>query len=188
MTIEPLEQRLNTSLDTAAATSKSGQQHIAGNERGASQQPKTTEPAASAFVPQPPPNRAPQKRRMPAVEEFPMVGQREYHAKARAAAGQAMQTPAKTASAQPTIAQPPRKPGFFERLTGRRGQAGDATTSNHSRSTASASYPQEGRGAAEGTAKRGPSAETGKPEGDDLRTRDSEEHVDLPMFFNNGRR
>jgi len=59
---------------------------------------------AQGFEPQPPAEVRRAQRRLPSVEDFPAVGQREWHARQ-----------------QGTVAQPteePRKSGFFGRLTG----------------------------------------------------------------------
>src|SRR5258706_2946559 len=68
--------------------------------------------AAEPFTPGAPADVRPGRRRMPAVEDFPPVGQREYHAKA---------VHADLGRAEPPVDDPeiqPRKRGLFSRLTG----------------------------------------------------------------------
>ncbi|MEQ1612858.1 MAG: cell division protein FtsZ, partial [Hyphomicrobiaceae bacterium] len=81
----------------------------------AQQAPLTHAPAvtADAFAPRRPQDLPPTTRRMPEVDDFPPVGQREYRARAATT----------DSSASPRVYQgaptpPARKPGLFERLTG----------------------------------------------------------------------
>jgi cell division protein FtsZ len=66
-------------------------------------------PAPQSFVPAPPAEMPRRDRRMPQVEDFPIVGQRDYHAKAQAGVHEHGYD----------TAEPQRRPGFFERITGR---------------------------------------------------------------------
>ncbi|MGQ0671272.1 MAG: cell division protein FtsZ [Hyphomicrobium sp.] len=83
-------------------------------------------PAGSSggFIPAPPAElpRSSQ-RRMPQVEDFPQVGQREYRAKAGHGPGAA----GLSAPAQPAVIEPPRREGFFERITGRMRRGSETT-------------------------------------------------------------
>ena len=147
-----------------------------------------------AFAPAPPQDPGKRPRRMPSVEDFPSVGQRDYHAKTNAAARQPVQQVARNPNvqgkpnAQGKVVTPPRKAGFFERLTGRRSQAGDATAPNHPPSSYGDGYPQNARSGQAGQANASVQQRSqggGKAPGDSKIT---DESVDLPMFFNNGRR
>jgi cell division protein FtsZ len=80
------------------------------------------------------PNDAPRaQRRMPEVEDFPAVGQREYRARTPAVGQPSTHGPRVFHEAQPPAA---RKPGLFERLTGL------ARRDNESKRFAPTSYPQ----------------------------------------------
>ena len=70
---------------------------------------------SSVFTPAPPAQVRRAPRRMPDVDDFPVVGQRDYYAKS------AQQRRAPQGQGLPSSRQPaePRRRGFFERLTGR---------------------------------------------------------------------
>ncbi len=113
-------------------------------------------------------------RRMPAVEDFPAVGQRDYYAKRE----ENLQDPAEHQPAKPAS----RKQGLFERLTGRGRKQGD-----------SPDRPDTGK--RQRTADRHPQvAQQSNDAPHD--TRHSSEHtqderdqgVDLPVFFSDGQR
>jgi cell division protein FtsZ len=92
---------------------------------------------AGSFAPAPPNQiHRPQQRRMPELEDFPAVGQRDYRAKA--VAGQAAGPSGGQGGAQGAVAQRDaaqdnrderRKPGLLERLTGRARRNAEASDS-----------------------------------------------------------
>ncbi len=86
----------------------------------------STPQAAAQFAPAAPQSLGVAPRKMPAVEDFPLVGQREYHAKSPAGAT-ASTAAIPDRSTAPT--SPAKKPGFFERLTGRRSHEGEPVKS-----------------------------------------------------------
>jgi cell division protein FtsZ len=82
-------------------------------------------------------------RRMPTVEDFPAVGQREYHAKMSAPANQAASV-ALPPSAYAPEPERPRKRGLFERLTGL-GWRGDEKAPANQASSPQATATTSGR-------------------------------------------
>ena len=134
--------------------------------------------AAEAFAPRRP-QELPltQQRRMPEVDDFPPVGQREYRAR----------TAATDSGASPRVYQgaptaPARKPGLFERLTGL------ARRDSESPQSRSAGYPQAAlRAEHPGTA----TARTPLPQrndSDSQRTATKEQQdAELPGFFHRER-
>ncbi len=81
--------------------------------------------AAEPYTPAPPAQIRRPPRRMPELEEFPAVGQREYHAKTQRNAA----APHVYAEQSARPAEPKRR-GFFERLTGRSKRDGDSHPTN----------------------------------------------------------
>jgi cell division protein FtsZ len=78
---------------------------------------------ATTFRAEPPAEVARSQRRMPGVEDFSPVAQREYHAKAERYREDAKPAPRAYQHARPPQpAEPPRKRTLFERLTGARRQ------------------------------------------------------------------
>ena len=136
------------------------------------------------FAAQPPAEMPRTSRRMPEVDDFPDVGKREYRAKSEAyasAAGQSSATgPAVLTRPAPPAAEPPRKLGFFERLTGarRREQKAPAPTDN----------PQAPRGAAR-ERPIAPSGARGRPQsGAGAAPSSADEDAELPVFFGQDRK
>lgn len=134
------------------------------------------------FAPAPPADIRRGGRRMPEVEDFPVVGQREYRARMGYDRSDTGAPPV-----EPTLEDQHRKPGLLERLTGRSKRHGESAAkssagANHS-TGARAGAIQPGR---YDDRQRGPhgagqqdasgSAERGGPDGQ------------LPMFFNRERR
>lgn len=145
--------------------------------------PPSSDP--SAFRPQPPSDvRRPAARRIPEVEEFPAVGQRAYFA---GSAGQDQASAARRGTAgdenlQHAVAGERRRPGLFERITGRRRKGGDShpasqemVTSRHNHAGGENMY-----GEAHGA--------DGVRDGAAMDASASAEPVELPMFFGKNRR
>ena len=84
------------------------------------------------YTPAPPAQVRRAPRRMPDLEEFPVVAQREYHAKSR------------RDGATPHVEPEPKKRGFFERLTGRAKREADSPPSNRDRDVFNTSQRPEG--------------------------------------------
>lgn len=119
--------------------------------------------AQAAFNPQAP-NEARRPRRMPDLSEFPPVAQRAYQAAEQQARGEA-----------------PRKPGLFERLTGRvRGESDSRPHAQHSEPTYQQPQQASRQHAADGS---------GYPqeEGMQPHPNDHAHDTDMPMFFNRRR-
>ena len=86
------------------------------------------QPAMAPYAPAPPAQVRRPPRRMPELEEFPVVGQRDYQAKTQRNGA------APHVYAEPTVRAPePKKRGFFERLTGRAKREGDSHASSRDR-------------------------------------------------------
>jgi cell division protein FtsZ len=86
------------------------------------------QPSMDSYAPAPPAQVRRPPRRMPELEEFPVVGQREYQAKTQRNGA------APHVYAEPTARTPePKKRGFFERLTGRAKREGDSHASGRDR-------------------------------------------------------
>lgn len=103
--------------------------HVGGDPLASLAQPHSTRSSpAPSFYPQPPMETQRQARRLPEVQDFPIVGQRDYHAKSaqytEPAATQPAAQPAPRAYNHPQTQAPPStptpKPGFFARLFGRK--------------------------------------------------------------------
>ncbi len=137
---------------------------------------------AHDFAPQAPVDHNQSYRRLPQVEDFPPVGQREYHAKiGQYGHSQAPSQVPPRAYAQPAPEQPPRKLGFFERLTGARRKA-EAKPSD-------APVHPQASGANEKQHLRGErSAHRGATDGTRGASPQPQEHNDLPVFFGGGRK
>jgi cell division protein FtsZ len=142
------------------------------------QAPATTKPLSEPFTPRPT-QELQQPRRMPEIEDFPPVGQREYRARAA--------TPVSQSGAGPRVykgqaAPSGRKPGLFERLTSL------GRGSSDSRQTAVGSYPQAASRAPQSTAGTPVAGSTQRPhhephKGSNKHTQQSE----LPVFFSRER-
>ncbi len=119
------------------------------------------------------------QRRMPEVEDFPPVGQREYRARTATTDATAGAGPRVYKAAEPVR---PRKPGLFERLTGL------ARRENESQRFANTVYPQ----AHSASGPSAPSVAGGShrqpPQQDKNRVlNNNEERAELPVFFNRER-
>jgi cell division protein FtsZ len=123
-------------------------------------------------------------RRMPEVEDFPPVGQREYRARA---AGSALTGAAPSPAAGPRVykdadTRATRKPGLFERLTG------FGRTDGESRRNARESYPQGSVHTSQASTP-GPEQEPATRGHHDARRvhKKSTQGPELPVFFDRGR-
>ncbi len=127
--------------------------HLAAEPPVTASRPPASAPSARdeepSFTPAPPARTRKGAPRMPSVEDFPSVGQREYRAKA--AKGEA------GADAAPKKAEKKRKTGFFGRLTG----AGRMRRESDSPDAAGAPGGDGARGA--GAARRPGARESAKP-------------------------
>ena len=135
----------------------------------------TSEP--QQFRPQPPADVRRPARRMPDVEDFPAVGQREFFAKSvKDQAGQGVEI-----APQPVVAEQ-RRPGLFERITGRGRRSGDSLVHSSQSATSATNHA--------GNVARGADPRTNGPAADGISAGISEadDAVELPMFFNRGRR
>ncbi len=137
----------------------------------------------AGFRAQPPVDVRRSGRRMPDVEDFPVVGQRDYYAKTgeqgRNEGGRA--NPGVGNTQQPHAPER-RRPGLFERITGM-GRKGDDSAAEHP----PAGQPQghrNNRPAANET----PGGRQGGGDGLARGVGQSDESVELPMFFNKGRK
>jgi cell division protein FtsZ len=124
----------------------------------------------STFEPAPPVDVRRQGRRMPSVEDFPVVGQREYFAKT----GQGRAPDAHTQ---------PRRRGLFERLTGIGRRQNDSFGEPASRPVTKPAERTAGGPPARG---RGHNPAGGGR--DQAPPAQSQEDVDLPVFFNRERK
>lgn len=130
------------------------------------------------YIPAPPAQVRRPPRRMPELEDFPAVGQREYHAKTQrnAAAPQVYGEH----SARPAE---PKKRGFFERLTGRAKRDGDSQPTAREREAFDTAQRRHDDGSyavgADAGTRRGGWHE-GEPE--------RQEKPELPVFFSKSRR
>ncbi|HRY07870.1 MAG TPA: cell division protein FtsZ [Hyphomicrobiaceae bacterium] len=147
--------------------------------------PVPSDPAA--FRPQPPSEvRRPQTRRIPEVEDFPVVGQRAYYGGSGTEAdrGRAKQAESggRIDNLQHAGAGERRRPGFLERITGRRRKGSDSHSSGVENVSERNEYAAHGRvqndGASGSSSRQGPAHEIDSPE----------DPVDLPMFFGKNRR
>ncbi|MGD9669586.1 MAG: cell division protein FtsZ [Hyphomicrobiaceae bacterium] len=146
--------------------------------------PPTADPAA--FRPQPPSEvRRPPARRIPDVGEFPVVGQRAYYA-GTGTEEDGARSQHSVGSGDDNLQQATsgerRRPGFFERITGRRRKGADSLSADAENVSMRDGYGAGNRGLGDGQS--GPSGRQGvarEPEG-------SDETIDLPMFFGKNRR
>lgn len=134
-------------------------------------------PQPSAFVPQPPaemPRGA--QRRMPQVEDFPVVGQREYRSKS------AQVAPAPQSYGE-SEDRSDRRPGFFERITGRMRRGSDSPDRGND---GSATDPRDMR-----PERRSPAATPPGSSPQQVRPKTAartQEEAELPVFFSRDRR
>ena len=136
-------------------------------------------PAGEPFRAQPPVDVRRATRRMPDVEDFPVVGQRDYYAKSGAEPARGAAGVGNTSQSRPGDR---RKPGLFERIAGMGRKGDDSPVDPRSAQSAGSargmSSPQNASQSAHGaTTDRSGSA----PGGHD-------EAVELPMFFNKNRK
>jgi cell division protein FtsZ len=135
----------------------------------------TPAPTAEQFTPRRPQDVQHPPRRMPEVEDFPPVGQREYRART---------APAATSSAGPRVYQAPvstggRKPGLFERLTGM------SRRENESPAARQPGFQQGAlRGEPPGSATARPGAPARNPADGHRPTGTEPQDSELPVFFN----
>ncbi len=141
--------------------------------------PQPQAATAESFAPRRTQELPQQLRRMPEVDDFPPVGQREYRARAA--------SPDTASAVGPRVyhgapAAPPRKPGLFERLTGR------ARRDSESPQARSAVYPQAAlRGEHPGTATTKPGAGS-RAQSDAQRASSGQpQDAELPALFNRDR-
>jgi cell division protein FtsZ len=154
--------------------------HHGGSSLGLPMSPSQLRAApADPFPPRQSPDMQRSQRRMPEVEDFPPVAQREYRARATA--------PETNNGVGPRIykapdAERPRKPGLFERLTGL------ARRENESQRFAKAVYPQAQASAATAAA-NGPAGgyRQASQQDPNRALNNSNERTDLPVFFNRER-
>jgi cell division protein FtsZ len=140
---------------------------------------------ASTFTPRPAQDLSPQQRRMPEVDDFPAVGQREYRARATAAVPATGAGPRVYKAAGGSA---PRKPGLFERLTNL-GKGGRESNSNgDSNERAVKSYPQSGKNSVDKHQSGDPVGHQPTTSGDATRSgAKPTQAVGLPVFFNRER-
>ncbi len=144
--------------------------------------PQAAAKEPGGFQPQAPNEvRRPAGRRMPEVDEFPVVGQRAYFA---SAAGQKETRPAqRTAGAggdenlQQSAGIERRRPGFLERITGRRRQGGDSQERAHPGSQGGVTDAN-----ATGSDGNAQSAQSGASGPADVAAKNAE-HIEIPMVF-----
>jgi cell division protein FtsZ len=91
-------------------------------------EPYTPPQAPVQFTPAPPVQTRRPTRRMPGIEDFPPIGQRDYHSKTQGSGA----APHVYAESSPRPSEP-KKRGFFERLTGRAKRVPDSHDSERSR-------------------------------------------------------
>ncbi|MGA7116917.1 MAG: cell division protein FtsZ [Hyphomicrobium sp.] len=131
------------------------------------------------FAPAPPAQIRRSPRRMPDLDEFPAVGQRDYHAKMQRDAAR----PPSYGSSPARAEAEPRKRGFFERLTGRGKQESDSHPSHREHpATAQQNMPAAERSYAVGV--EPPSRRAGWSNDEQQR----QEKPELPVFFTKSRR
>ncbi len=135
-------------------------------------------PAAPAEV-----RRAGGARRMPEVEDFPAVGQREYRAKSGMGPPLEPRTQPQPPQAPAPQADDRRKPGFFSRLTGRYRDSGDSATEQQS----GHSGGYGARAVAQG-ADRVTNGPAGAGERNARSTARAQETPELPVFFSRERK
>lgn len=145
---------------------------------------QSTDPAA--FRPQPPNEmRRQPSRRIPEVDEFPVVGQRAYYA------GTGSDDKGSRAHHQGAVAdenlqhgahREHRRPGFFERITGRRRKGPDSRYGDAENVPLRDSYGAASRSRSDVAENTGGRQNVARNAGD------SEEPIDIPMFFGKNRR
>ncbi len=119
------------------------------------------------------------QRRMPEVEDFPPVGQREYRARAATNDSGTDTGPRVYNTSAPPQA---RKPGLFERLTGL------ARRENESKRFANEVYPQAGsRDGAQANSTNGAGARQGARDDPQRALSNNSQAAELPVFFNRER-
>lgn len=109
-------------------------------------------------------------RRMPQVDDFPAVGQREYRAK--------MGIPEPPDEPE---APPPRKPTFFERITGARRREQERPADNGHRQNRQTARNAAGQGDRDGGHNERGGGASGEP-------RTDQQGVELPVFFGQDRK
>ncbi|MCB1520955.1 MAG: cell division protein FtsZ [Hyphomicrobiaceae bacterium] len=134
---------------------------------------------ADGFRPQPPVDVRRTARRMPEVDDFPPVGQREYYARTGAEAPRAV---APAGSVQQAQGGQPRRPGLFERIAGMGRRAADSAGIDPV-------SPQNGRAPAASDG-RGAAPRVDGPPSNALGSAPTatQEGVELPMFFSKSRK
>lgn len=131
------------------------------------------------FAPAPPAKVRRPPSRIPNIEEFPPVGQREYHAKSQGAGAPSYTHPEQSGRAAPE----PRKRSFFDRLTGRAKRDGDSREHGGQR----ASHETGNVSQSDRSYTVGRDAEAARSQWLDGE-RKREEKPDLPAFFTRSRR
>ena len=143
-------------------------------------QPQAASHPGESFSPRSPQELSPPVRRMPDVEDFPPVGQREYRARMSPAPDAGPATGPRVYHAPP--APQPRKPGLFERLTGL------GRRENESKRMSQPNYPQTG---AHSLQHGGAGARAGANQRSHAEAQRSTNNInqdaDLPVFFNRER-
>ncbi len=188
----PLAQASHDQRAHAALPSWYGPDEIEIEERvpGSLVQPEYAPPATGApstpqgfeadvFTPAPPADVRRPPRRMPELEDFPVVAQREYHAKME----HHVQPPSAAHRPPAQSRSEPRKRGFFDRLTGRKRAESDSPASGTGPHV-SVQYTESPRGTS------APGRQ--HPRDDDPRHygnhAERSENADLPAFFGKSRR
>lgn len=138
--------------------------------------------SSDGFRAQPPVEVRRANRRIPEVDEFPVVGQRDYYAKTgseppRTEGRQATGVGAPQQASAPSA----RRPGLFERITGM-GRKTDDSASD-ARSGASTTGQRNNRSSGSEATSNRPSAQ----DGTGSRPHGSDEAAELPMFFTKNR-
>lgn len=134
-------------------------------------------PADGQFTPAAPVEVRRQGRRMPEIGDFPVVGQREYHA--RAGDGQRGGGPPPL----PQHSESASRPGLFQRLTGLgRRQSDSGSPSEEGNRSARAERPQIGHQTRDNLPKDGPGGSR------DATSGEMDQAVGLPVFFGRDRK
>jgi cell division protein FtsZ len=128
--------------------------------------------------PQPQGVAVPAGRRLPQVEDFPAVGQREYHAKS-VQYGEQPPPPPRAYDHPPPVEEP--RPGFFARLFGRKRKRRNEAPAEQSYPEALPTRSAE-QTAPPATAHHRQAASQGQS------NRRQQEHVEIPAFFGSDRR
>ena len=177
----PQQQSGSWSSQSGAVFEDAPPQVAGDNLSSIGQQPATPRGtrADAGFYPQPPADTRRANRRLPDVEDFPLVGQREYLAKAGHYADKAGESKSPAvphrAYVQPAP-EPPRKRGFFERLMGsRRKGTPEATQTSDYPQAADRTVAERERPMTDGR-HRAVSAVRGA-------SRRNDEDNELPVFF-----